>query len=242
MSGPIYGGGMPTVINPPFQVHLLTINYLGDTAAQVFAPDPLRFHCLPARVHSCEVVGAMAIALSPVYIVQLYSPTLGFLEMAAQAIQGNARFQGQFEDWSASVPNAVQYLAQIVAYAADTSSELIVQQKQPYADGSSCLDTLLRAPLTGWDRNRGPDKYVITLRGRRASPYEPPTMRALPALIQENTTVDTKENNSIRAPLDLSVRPGDTVTYGGYLSFVVDRISYVLPPPPAWPYMQLSSK
>lgn len=217
---------------------LLEINYLGDTEAQVFTADPLRFHFLPARVKVCEDLGNAIIPLSPVYLAQLYSPTLGFLTMPAQAIQGNAKAQGQTEDWSASIPNAAQYLSAIADYVADANSELIVLQKQPYADGSFCLDTLLRAPLTGWERNRGPNKYVITLRGRKASAYEPPTTHALPAVIQENTTTDATISNSIRVPLDLTIRPGDRVTYGGYLNFVVDRIAYVLA---AQRYMQLTS-
>jgi len=117
---------------------------------------------------------------------------------------------------------------------------LTVKQQTKYRDGSLCWDTVFSTPLTGWDRNRGPRKYTLTLRGRVAGVLTAATIRALPKVLQENTTADLSESNSIRVPLDLTIRPGDTVTYGGYLDFVVDRIAYVLTP--AQRYMQLTSE
>jgi hypothetical protein len=206
----------------------------------VLEPDPLVLRLLMNRAKLCELVNSPPLEPSVItYIAQLYSPTLGILTMPAQAVQGNARSLGQTEDWSASIPSAAQYLAQIVDYAADADTLLLVKQRTTYRDGSICWDTVARAPLTGWDRNRGSTKYVITLRGQVGGVLTSPTTRALAGLIQENTTVDTSESNSIRVPVDLTIRPGDTVTYGGYLNFTVDRIAYVLSE--AGRYMQLTS-
>ena len=191
-------------------------------------PDPLQLRLFMARAKVCEPVGDEAVLIATQYVVSLYSPSLGELTLPSQAIQGNARNVGAFEDWSASIPSAAQYLDQIVDYAADAESELIIKQKLTYLDGSACWDTVGRAPLTGWDRNRGSTKYVITLRGRVEGVEGPDTIHALTGLIQENTTVNETESNSVRVPVDLTIRPGDTVTYGGYLSFVVDRIAYTL--------------
>lgn len=206
----------------------------------IFEPDPLILRLMLGRTKICQLVNNPPLEPGIItYVAELYSPALGILAMPAQSVQGNARNSSANEDWSASIPSGRQYLARIVDYAADADTELIVQQRTLYRDGSVCWDTLARAPLTGWDRNRGSEKYVITLRGTVVGVTGPGTVQALAAVIQENTTANTSESNSIRVPVDLAIRPGDVVTYGGYLNFVVDRIAYVLSPQQR--YMQLTS-
>lgn len=206
----------------------------------ILTPDPLTLRLLMARAKVCEPVAGEVVINAVRYVALLYSPSLGTLTMPAQALQGNARNVGAFEDWSASIPSARQYLTQIVDYAADAETELIIKQRTEYLGGSVCWDTVARALLTGWDRNRGGTKFVITLRGRIEGITGPGTVHALSAVIQENTTVNETESNSIRVPVDLTIRPGDVVTYGGYLNFVVDRIAYVLAE--SGRYMQLTSE